>query len=266
MAFNERSQMPDHPPFVLVHGGRHGGWCWSRVATPLREAGHAVYTPTLTGLGERAHLLRPDIGLDTHAADLIGVMEFEELDDVVLVAHSYGGVVAAMAMERIADRVRHVVFLDAILPVAGESVMQLIGPELASGVSDAVEQHGEGWFLPPGDAAFYGVEDELDRAWVNSKMTPQPFKTYTDPAGTTQRAWQDPGTFVECRPTTITPEVRARARERSLVDERFEYRRLDVPHDGMVVAPLAVAELLLEIAGGSRPERSSSLLAQEERA
>ena len=90
------------PPFVLVHGGRHGGWAWRDVARRLRQAGHDVYAPTLTGLCERAHLLRPDIGLDTHIGDVVGVLEFEDLHDTVLVAHSYGGMPVAGAMERIA--------------------------------------------------------------------------------------------------------------------------------------------------------------------
>ncbi|MGW0582764.1 alpha/beta fold hydrolase, partial [Streptomyces sp. NPDC002920] len=105
--------IPARSPFVLLHGGRHGGWCWKHVAAALRQEGHLVYTPTLTGLGERAHLLSPSIGLDTHVQDLVAVFEFEDIQDAVLVAHSYGGMVASGAMERIADRVRSLVLFDA---------------------------------------------------------------------------------------------------------------------------------------------------------
>jgi pimeloyl-ACP methyl ester carboxylesterase len=124
--------MSPQSPFVLVHGGRHGGWCWARVAPLLRAAGHDVYTPTLTGLGERSHLLTPDIGLATHVQDILGVFEFEEITDAVLVAHSYGGSVVAGAMERIAGRVRTLVFLDAFMPAPGETVLDIVGPDLAA--------------------------------------------------------------------------------------------------------------------------------------
>jgi len=106
--------------FVLVHGGFHGGWCWRRVAPPLRAAGHAVYTPTLTGLGERAHLATPAIGLDTHIRDVLGVLEYEELRDVVLVGHSMAGMVVTGVAERAADRLAHLVYLDACVPRDGE--------------------------------------------------------------------------------------------------------------------------------------------------
>src|SRR5579864_6508570 len=99
--------------YVLVHGGGHGGWCYQRIAPRLRAAGHDVYTPTLTGLGERTHLLRPDINLDTHIADVVGVLKFEGLTGAILVGHSYGGMVITGAADRALSRVAHLVFLDA---------------------------------------------------------------------------------------------------------------------------------------------------------
>jgi pimeloyl-ACP methyl ester carboxylesterase len=234
------------PPFVLVHGGRHGGWCWGRVAPRLRDAGHEVYTPTLTGLGERCHLLRPDIDLATHIQDIVAVFEFEEIADAVLVAHSYGGSVIAGAMEHINDRVRTVVFVDAFMPLSGESVLDVIGTDLAETVLEMADRDGEGWYIPPSDASFYGISDPGDIAWVNSKMTAQPLKTYTDPVGSTDRAWAHPGMFVECQPSTLRPEMLARARKRNAVDARFRYRVLEAPHDAMVTAPGLLAEVLLE--------------------
>src|SRR3954453_21148411 len=101
--------------FVLVHGAWHGGWCWRRVAPLLRVAGHAVYTPTLTGLGERAHLLTREVGLETHIRDTVNVLECEELNDVILVGHSYGGIVITGTAERAPERVGHLVYLDAMV-------------------------------------------------------------------------------------------------------------------------------------------------------
>lgn len=216
------------------------------MASRLRDAGHEVYTPTLTGLGERSHLLRPDVGLGTHIQDLVAVFDFEEIRNAVVVAHSYGGMVASGAMEQIADRVRSLVFLDAHMPRTGESVFDMIGTARAERMVEMADKGGEGWYIPPSDASWYGVSDPDDVAWVNSKTTAQPLKTYRDPVGPTDRAWAHPGMFIECQPSTLMPPMLARPRERSAVDERFRYRVLDTPHDAMVTAPGAVAELLFE--------------------
>jgi pimeloyl-ACP methyl ester carboxylesterase len=232
--------------FVLVHGGRHGGWCWRRVAHRLREAGHEVYVPTLTGLGERSHLLHPGIGLETHVQDLVGVFEFEDLEHAVLVAHSYGGAVASGAMERIGGRVRSLVHVDAHMPRTGESVFDLIGPDRAAEMTALADARGEGWFVPTSDASAYGVSDPADVAWVNGKTTAQPLKTYRDPVGSTERAWASPGMYIECLRSPTWPALLERARERSARDGRFHYRRLDAVHDAMVTAPAALTGLLLE--------------------
>ena len=117
--------------FVLVHGAWHGGWCWVRVARILRDAGHEVFTPTLTGLGERVHLASADISLDTHVADVLGVLESEELEDVVLCGHSYGGMVVTGVAAQAAKRIDTLVYLDAFVPEDGQSVFELMGPERA---------------------------------------------------------------------------------------------------------------------------------------
>ncbi|MDT0549986.1 alpha/beta fold hydrolase [Streptomyces lonegramiae] len=238
--------IPTRPPFVLLHGGRHGGWCWKHVASALRQQGHVVYTPTLTGLGERAHLLSPAIGLDTHVQDLVSVFEFEDIQDAVLVAHSYGGMVASGAMERIADRVRRIVFFDAHLPRTGESHCDMVGPVRAAKHVAMAQEGGEGWYIPTSDASWYGVTDPQDAAWVNSHTTAQPLKTYQDPVGNTDRAWNHPGMFIECVPSTLEPHALERVRKQHADDPEFQYRVLHATHDAMVTAPEAVTKLLLE--------------------
>jgi pimeloyl-ACP methyl ester carboxylesterase len=233
-------------PFVLLHGGRHGGWCWQRVATRLRAAGHDVYTPTFTGLGERSHLLRPDIGLSTHVDDVIGVFDFEDLTDAVVVAHSYAGMVAMAAMDILGDRVRSLVFLDANMPLTGESVFDIIGPVRSKNFMHLADEQGDGWYLPPGNAAAYGVTERNDAAWVNSKSSAQPLASYREPVGSTDRAWTVPGMFIECSPSNMEPHILSRARERSARDEHFRYRVLDAPHDAMVTSPGPLVHLLLE--------------------
>lgn len=235
------------PTFVLVHGGRHGGWCWQRVATRLRRTGHHVYAPTLTGLADRSHLLRPDIGLATHIRDIVGLFEFEDIYDAVLVAHSYGGMVVSGAMEEIADRVRSLVYLDAHTPQTGQSAMDMAGAETAKRLIDLAEAEGEGWFIPVSDASYWGVTDPDDIAWMNRRITPQPLKTYQDPVGPTDRAWAHPGMFIECRgPQQAAYIPLDRARERSANDETFLYRVLAAPHDALITHPDEVTELLLE--------------------
>ncbi|MFC9454381.1 alpha/beta fold hydrolase [Streptomyces sp. NPDC056983] len=237
------------PPFVLVHGGRHGGWCWKHVAHSLQQAGHTVYTPTLTGLGERAHLLSQAIGLKHHVQDLVATFEFEDIQDAILVAHSYGGMVASGALEHVADRVRRLVFLDAHLPRTGESAFDMIGPTRAAGHVAEAENGGEGWYLPPADASFYGVTDPRDTEWVNKRLTAQPLKTYRDPVESADRAWTHPGMFIECVPSTLEPHVLERARKRHADDPDFPYRVLHATHDAMVTAPEAVVNLLHEAVG-----------------
>ena len=126
--------------FVLVHGAWHGGWCWQRVADRLRGSGHTVFTPTLTGLGERSHLLRGGIDLKTHITDVVNVIKWEGLSDVVLCGHSYGGFVISGVAEQMAPAIHSIVFLDAFVPRNGESVLDLTGLVVQEGVRNALQR------------------------------------------------------------------------------------------------------------------------------
>ncbi|UKA64367.1 alpha/beta fold hydrolase [Arthrobacter sp. FW306-04-A] len=232
--------------FVLVHGGRHGGWAWREVASRLSALGYSTYTPTLTGLGERAHLLCADIGLETHINDLVGVFEYEDLSDVVLVAHSYGGMPVAGAMQHVFDRVRSVVWVDAHLPQEGESIFDLIGDERAAEMMRMADRDGEGWFVPTSDASWWGLTDVEQVAWVNSKTTAQPIKTYRDKIGPTDRAWSHPGTMIECNPSRLPALEGARQRARAESDLRFHHRTIDACHEPMLTHPDELTKLLVE--------------------
>ena len=176
------------------------------------------------------------------------MFDYEDLSDVVFVSHSYGGLVAGGAMEQVYDRVSQFVLVDAHLPLEGESLMDLVGEGVEPRVRDAVARRGEGWFLPPEDASFWGIQDPWKIAWVNSKITPQPFRTYTDPSGPTERAWAHPGTFIECQPSMHRPEELARLRQRARTDPRFHYRTMPGGHEPMVTSPELLTGLLLEAA------------------
>ncbi len=157
--------------FVLVHGAWHGGWCWRRVADRLEGKGHKVFTPTLTGLGERSHLLSKDINLDTHITDIVNVFKWEDLSDVCLVLHSYGGWPGSGALEQIGDRVGSVVYLDAFKPEDGQRGADYASEFSRKALQEALAKGEAGRAAPP-PAAFH--VNEKDRAWVASKVTNQP--------------------------------------------------------------------------------------------
>jgi pimeloyl-ACP methyl ester carboxylesterase len=157
--------------FVLVHGAWHGGWCWRRVSDLLEKQGHKVFAPTLTGLGERSHLLSKDINLDTHVADIVNVVKWEDLRDICLVVHSYGGWPGSGAVEQIGDRVASIVWLDAFKPESGQRGFDFTSEAFRKALLAAVEKGEPGRPAPKAKAFFV---NEKDRAWVDSKLTPQP--------------------------------------------------------------------------------------------
>ena len=159
--------------FVLVHGAWHGAWCWRRVVRLLERDGHEVFTTTLTGLGERSHLLRPDTGLDTHILDVVNEMKWQQLKDVVLVGHSYGGLVISGAAELAERSIAALIFLDAFVPENGQALIDLAPPAVRDAVLAA--QREGATTLPPRSAAIFNV-NEKDRAWVDAQCTPQPIQ------------------------------------------------------------------------------------------
>jgi len=161
--------------FVLVHGAWHGAWCWRRVARLLVRNGHEVFTPTLTGLAERSHLLAPDINLDTHIGDVVTEMKWQELSDVVLVGHSYAGMVISGVAETMEKSISSFVMVDAFLPESGQALVDLQPPAIQETLR-AAERAGA-TTLPPRSAAFFNV-NEKDRTWVDTQCTPQPLKCF----------------------------------------------------------------------------------------
>lgn len=164
--------------FVLVHGAWHGGWCWRRVTDILSAKGHTVITPTLTGLGERSHLVQSVTGLDTHVTDIVNVFKWEGLSDVVLCGHSYGGMVISGVAERVApDAIRSLVFLDAFIPEDGDTMVKVASPVVRETLGKLVAEKAA--VMAPVPAAVFRV-NERDRAWVDAMCTPHPMATMTD--------------------------------------------------------------------------------------
>jgi pimeloyl-ACP methyl ester carboxylesterase len=166
--------------FVLVHGSWHGSWSWSRVRRLLAAEGHRVFTPTLTGVGERSHLLSRNVGLDTHIADITNLMVWEELRDIVLVGHSYGGFIARHVADRMPDRIRALVYLDAFVPENGKTLNDYM-PDGGKGLRELAAAHGDGWKVPPLPAAAFAV-NAADAAWVDRQCTMHPLSTFETPA------------------------------------------------------------------------------------
>ena len=240
--------IPDKPrTFVLVHGAWHGGWCWKRVRDILEAAGHRVYTPTQTGLGERSHLLGPGITLDTFVRDVCNVLVWEDLHEVILVGHSFGGASITGVADRERNRIAHLVYLDALVPQSGQSPFSVIGEDVAARRREqAVEASGGVWMLPPDPEAF-GVVDPEDAAWLRARCTPHPISTYEDrlmlkaPVGAGL-----PVTYIAVKPH-YGPGQASRAYARSRPD--WTYQEIEAGHDAMVTSPGLLAETLLHAGG-----------------
>jgi pimeloyl-ACP methyl ester carboxylesterase len=166
--------------FVLVHGAWRGSWIWQRVRRRLQGQGHEVFTPTLTGCADRSHLSSPDVDLETHIEDIVNLLKWEDLSDVVLCGHSYAGCVVTGAADRMPERISALVYLDAFVPEDGQSVYDTLPPEQREQQVEGTEQSGQGWQVPPIPAAAFNV-NENDRDWVDRQSTAQSIATFQQP-------------------------------------------------------------------------------------
>ncbi|MBV1731390.1 MAG: alpha/beta hydrolase [Hydrogenophaga sp.] len=236
--------------FVLVHGAWHGAWCWRRVLPLLRAAGVEAHAVTLTGVGERAHLMGPGIDLSTHIQDVIGLIEAEELQRVVLVGHSYGGIVITGVAHRL-QRERpgllvHLVYLDAVTPHPGESWSSQHTPETRQARIDAAAPSG-GISFPPPDASVFGLTG-ADRDWVNRRQRPQPLAVYLQPLDfDAARVAALPRTFIDCTSPALPTIAVMRQRVRS--EPGWSVIEMATGHDPMVSEPAALAALLRGVQG-----------------
>jgi len=167
--------------FVLIHGASHGGWCYDRVAAILRSQGHQVFAPTLAGLAERASMDARQINLTTHIDEVVDLFEREDLNDVILCGHSYGGMVIAGVADRITDRIGHLVFLDSVLAESGKCMNDYVFPGWRLlPILLSVWLFGRGYKLTPPPPAWYFNVNKADRPMVNRRLTGHPFKTLTN--------------------------------------------------------------------------------------
>jgi pimeloyl-ACP methyl ester carboxylesterase len=228
--------------FVLVHGAWAGGWIWRRVADQLEQQGHKVFAPTLTGLGERSHLLSKEVNLDTHIADVVNLIKWESLDNICLVAWSYGGFVCAGALESVGNRVASIVWLDAFIPANGQKVAEVTA--FGKAIQAAAEK-GEMGFAGPAKLPPVIVA-ERDREFAESKFTPQPVGTFLQPIKLT-------GALEKVAKKTYirTPKFPQPAFDKALADCKGDkswssFEIPDVGHAAMLDAPDRVRELILQ--------------------
>jgi pimeloyl-ACP methyl ester carboxylesterase len=230
--------------FVLVHGAWGGSYGFRKVRGPLLAAGHEVFTPSLTGIGERAHLTSPQVCLTTHVTDVVNAVLYEDLSDIVLLGWSYGGCVVTGALEYIGDRVAHLVFLDAFVPADGDSVAGGTGGHAAGML-------GDDWLVPPAPREY---DDPGEAAWANARRTPQPVGCFTEPVRLPRplEEWPFTRTYIkatgEPRPEPGGPFWDAADRVRQ--SPAWRYREIATNHMVPSNRPAELAGMLLEAIGG----------------
>jgi pimeloyl-ACP methyl ester carboxylesterase len=229
--------------YVLLHGAWHGGWVWRRVVPALRAAGHEVHAPTLTGVSDRAHLLSRAVGLGTHVQDVVALIEGHDLEDVVLVGHSYAGQVVTQVADRVPGRIAGRVYLDAFVGDDGEAAVDLLPATVAGHYRESVAGPGFGWLIPVRSLTVLGITEDADLAWLSSRLTPHPWLTYTEPLRLTGGHEAVPASFVECTDwmRVFRPHAeRAAARG-------WPVRQIATGHEAMVTAPTELAGQLLAV-------------------
>ncbi|MFH8791115.1 alpha/beta fold hydrolase [Streptomyces sp. NPDC017941] len=240
------------PTYLLVHGAWHSGRCWDRVVPLLEAAGHRVLAPSLTGYGDKAHLLGPEVGLDTHIADVVGLIIEQDLTDVVLVGHSYAGLVVSSVAHRVPDRIAHLVHLDAMVPEDGESAVDVLPATRA--LVDLARRSESGWRVPPPaelppPAGLFGVTDPADVAWLRSLLSDQPVRCLEEPVRLDNPAARAvPRAHIHC--VVGVPEGITRRPVPAVQPNGSPSRVWELPtgHDCMITMPAELSGLLLGLA------------------
>jgi pimeloyl-ACP methyl ester carboxylesterase len=243
MAFAKVERVEGSETFVLVHGAWHGGWCWRPVAELLRAAAHTVFTPTLTGLGERAHLVRADIALPLHVQDIVNTIRSEELTDIVLCGHSYGGMVITGVAGLAWDAIRAMVYVDAFVPSNGQSVVDMLPTQYVDGF---VELLDDGLIRPPPLPLL--TTDPAQEPWLSRRLTPHPMASFQSPASGAHALAHIARKVYVLAGRQPNP-MALHCAERAKADPSWEVESVDGGHDLMIDAPRELADILLKASG-----------------
>ena len=231
--------------FIVAHGAWSAGWAWKKMHPLMRALGHTLVTPTYTGIGERSHLAHAGIDLDTHITDILNVLEFEDLRNVILIGHSYGGMVATGVADRAADRIAHLVYLDAFAPRNGDSLLSLTSADNRSRVLEGVQSQGDGWRIPanplPSDTS------PEDVAWCMPRRVMQPLKTWEQPIELTGAVDTLSRSYIYC--TKFGPgDVFRQFADRARSEAGWKYFEMDASHNPHITVPEELVKLLVGIA------------------
>jgi pimeloyl-ACP methyl ester carboxylesterase len=229
--------------FLVCHGAWGGGWTWKKMRPLMRAAGHRLIAPTYTGLGERAHLANPSIDLGTHIQDILNVITYEDLRDIVLIGHSYGGMVATGVANRARDRIRQLIYLDAFVPRDGQSLLDLL-PESERQRMRGLAKAGDGWRLspnpPPADTS------PEDQVWLNARRVNMPIKCFETSLKLFSGQPNLPRSYIYC--TRISPaDPFGQFARRARSEPGWRHFEIDASHSPAVTAPVVLMELLEKI-------------------
>ena len=233
---------------ILVHGAYQGGWCWQKVAPLLRRGGCEVITPTLTGLGDRSHLLSPETDCSTHVTDIVQLLNFENLQRAVLVGHSYGGMVISGVAEVVPERIARLIYLDAMVPLDGQCVFDILPGTKSRGSEITVSGRTVKVITPPDPHAF-GVTDPADIAWMKSRLTPMPWRCYAEPMKIgSAGAARIPRTYLLCSAQSGDELKRSHGSAFERAQGAHWSRQIIAgPHDIMVTHPAELAQKIMGI-------------------
>jgi pimeloyl-ACP methyl ester carboxylesterase len=250
-----RSREGSKMTYVLIHPAWFGGWCWKKLSPLLRAQGHEVFAPTLTGLGERAHLARPEVGLEIHVRDITNVIEYEDLHNVILVGNSSGGMVITGVADHMPERIARLVFLDAFVPMDGQSMLDVIPPDRRPALEAFVQKEGSGWLLPrfappPWEKLVtetWQVTETADLDWILPRLRPTPFGHFKEPVRRKNPAAEKlPRTYIRTQwPHPGLDRYAGVASETA----GWQSRRIASSHLPYITHPSQLAALLLEAAG-----------------
>jgi len=230
--------------FLLMHGAWHGGWCWKHVAQGLRLLGHEVHTPTFTGCGERAHLLNQEVGLSTFINDVLAVIENEELNEINLIGHSFAGPVISAVADRIPEKIRHLIYLDALIVQSGESALSILPADVQQERSRTIDDEGLRMAIP--SAEKMGVFEKNQVAWLNRRLTPHPLNAYKEPLYLQHALGNGISkTYIAVTNPSYAPLEKTRKWVKEQKD--WEYEELAAGHDAMLTSPKELTELLIKI-------------------
>ena len=237
--------------FVIVHGAWGGAWSWNKYIVPmLREAGQTVFAVTLTGLGDRSHLSSPDVSLDTHIQDVVNVLFYEDLTDVILVGHSYGGNVITGVADRVPERLRQLVYLDAATPSDGQASADSF-PGRRQQIEEQAQRDGDGWKIAPGDAPPDQRAEITD--WARPRRSPMPIKTMTTPVRLTRGETTLPRAYVYCTLDKKPGSPQAERAEKVRNNPNWQFIELNTGHNLHYSAPKETVAILLELANSPVP-------------